>query len=382
MDIVHSLFLSSWYPTKVNPTNGDFVVRHAQSVSGRCKVGLIHVAYDSDIKGFLTKERSCKNGFEEYIWYFKLNSFLSLFRPIIFVFLYFRVFRLYRIEQGKPNIIHLNVLKPLVLIASMFSIFYKIPFVITEHWTGFLPYSSIKLSKIESFIIRFLSRNNSAVLPVSIDLQKSMQRFGIKGIYKVVQNVVDVDMFKIASDKNTDVIKILHISHLKDDHKNISGILRSVKALAEYRNDFVLEVVSEDSGENLMRLVNDLNICQYVNFLGYKNREALAEIVQYSSFLLLFSNYENFPCVIVEAFACGIPVLSSRVGGIDEHLSLDKGVLVSPKNEQELVDALVYMCDNFKQYNACSIREYAKENFSNEAVSNDIFETYKRILNV
>jgi len=45
----------------------------------------------------------------------------------------------------------------------------------------------------------------------------------------------------------------------------------------------------------------------------------VASILQSTDLLLMFSNYENLPCVILEAFACGVPVISTDVGGIKEY---------------------------------------------------------------
>jgi len=42
------LWLTSWYPNKVSPTNGDFVQRHAQATSLFCKVDIIHVEKDTN----------------------------------------------------------------------------------------------------------------------------------------------------------------------------------------------------------------------------------------------------------------------------------------------------------------------------------------------
>ena len=44
------LFLSSWYPNRTSPTNGNFVQRHAQAVSESCEVCVIHAVSDPNLK--------------------------------------------------------------------------------------------------------------------------------------------------------------------------------------------------------------------------------------------------------------------------------------------------------------------------------------------
>jgi len=99
-----------------------------------------------------------------------------------------------------------------------------------------------------------------------------------------------------------------------------------------------------------------------------------------SDFLVLFSNYENLPCVIVEAFACGLPVISTDVGGIKEHLDNKKGLLIRKGNEDELYNALNKMLDNQNNYDKSTIRKYAVDNFSYEVVCKSFVELYKTAL--
>jgi glycosyltransferase involved in cell wall biosynthesis len=94
--------------------------------------------------------------------------------------------------------------------------------------------------------------------------------------------------------------------------------------------------------------------------------------------LVLFSNYENLPCVIVEALACGLPVISTRVGGISEHINAERGILIERGDEAGLQDAFEYMASHIHSYDKSALRTYALERFSNEAVAAAFMELYKR----
>ncbi len=113
-----------------------------------------------------------------------------------------------------------------------------------------------------------------------------------------------------------------------------------------------------------------------VRFTGLLQDEKLVEVLSSSDFLVLFSNYENMPVVILEAFACGLPVVATRVGGLPEMVNEGKGLLVDTANEFQLVDALKKMLNSFKEYNAEQLRESVRSTNSYEAVSgflNDIY---------
>ncbi len=376
MKKLHVLFLSSWYPTKVNPTNGDFVQRHAEAAALTNNVFLMHVAYNSEQETFLKINIQEKHGFVETVAYFHLSKYLKIFKPFVFIHLYFKLLRNHIKNNGKPDLVHVNIIYPIALIANLFSFFYKIPFVITEHWTAYLEYSDTKISFFKQIMIRLFSKASLVVMPVSEDLAQAMLVYGINREYSVIPNVVDTTLFYPREKKNKNKITILHVSHLRDEHKNISGIIETLSELKKTRKDFELQVVSEDYGENLLNLAKTFGVKDEVKFLGYKNREQLAEIMGKADFLLLFSNYENLPCVIVEAFASGMPVVSSNVGGISEHLNEKRGILVEPQNVPQLVAALNKMCDSYATYSKEEIAKYAQNNFSYTSVSKHLTNVY------
>jgi glycosyltransferase involved in cell wall biosynthesis len=100
-----------------------------------------------------------------------------------------------------------------------------------------------------------------------------------------------------------------------------------------------------------------------------------------SAFLLLFSNFENLPCVIVEAFAAGIPVVSTNVGGIKEHVDKSKGILINKGDEFALFEAINSMLDNKNSYIKSELADYAVANFSYNVVGKKYHDIYQKVLN-
>jgi glycosyltransferase involved in cell wall biosynthesis len=91
--------------------------------------------------------------------------------------------------------------------------------------------------------------------------------------------------------------------------------------------------------------------------------------------LLLFSHFENFPCVIGEAWASGIPVISSDVGGIREHLGPELGILVPPGDEAALADAIAFTVSS--KWNREVLRSTAEGLFSIPVVAEAYLEVYR-----
>jgi glycosyltransferase involved in cell wall biosynthesis len=103
--------------------------------------------------------------------------------------------------------------------------------------------------------------------------------------------------------------------------------------------------------------------------------------MQSTDALVLFSRKENFPCVIAEAWASGVPVISTDVGGISEHLVVDsgRGFLIESENETGLRDAILSLGDG-AEFNSDEIRKYATKHFSVEAISEAFDKVYREAL--
>lgn len=376
------LFLSSWYPNKTTPTNGDFVQRHAQAVSTKHTVTVLHVAYDSTLTHtrIQINEEISENLYQRIV-YFSLPSYFSFLKKIWFIFIYLQQYKIITKKRGTPSIIHANVLFPIGIVAIILQKIYSIPVVVSEHWHGYLSESGHVIAPFQLRIIRYLAKHVQAMMPVTQHMQKSLQKLHIGHTYYVVPNVVDTQIFSPQpSKRNPNQFDFIHISTLKDDTKNVSGILRAAAQLYEIRKNFKLNIISENINKELEEYVNTLQIKHIVTFCGYKNRTELAEMMQESIALILFSNYESLPCVIVEAFASGLPVISTHVGGISEHLNSDKGILIPKGDETALVNAMKTVLENHTTYNAELLAGYAQQEFSYNAIAEKFDAVYTQIL--
>ncbi len=84
--------------------------------------------------------------------------------------------------------------------------------------------------------------------------------------------------------------------------------------------------------------------------------------------MVMFSNYENMPVVILEALACGLPVVATRVGGIPEMINQHNGLLVEAGDEAALKDAIMQMSANYSQYDPAKLRASVADVYGFEAV--------------
>lgn len=386
MQRLNILFLSSWYPTKESPTNGNFVKRHAEAISLYHNVSVIHVCSDENISEIKLEESDDDGIYTIIAYYPKVKSDIAFISQYLKYKRYLKAFEIayekLKNKIGTPDLAHLNVIFPAGIIALHLKSKYNIPFITTEHWTGYMPsdnsYHGVSLKQITSKVIS----ESSHITPVSEQLKESMIIHGLNGRYSVIPNVVDIATFNIlpAVTKKTD--SFLHISTLDERQKNISGILHSFYAAWKENSNIKLNIIG--NGENKKKaeaLSKELGILnQSVFFLGLKNSTEIIQHLNEARALLMFSNYETFSCVIAEAWSCGTPVIASMSGGIENKITKENGILISPKNEKALKNAILKMANPNLNFNREEIRKFAVENFSYDSVGKKISDIYASII--
>ncbi|NVO03801.1 MAG: glycosyltransferase [Bacteroidetes bacterium] len=380
------LFISSWFPNRIKPTLGNFVEKHAESVSSFVDVAILHVCFDNNIK---TKKaeiiESIEKNIPRTIIYVKPPSgIFSGIRKIFLFTKYYKIgFKLITKVSGTPDIIHANVFFPIGIIAMMFKRKFHIPFVITEHWTGYHEADPNQIGFFNKYISKKTAYHASRILPVSNNLGMAMQKTGLKGNYLVVPNVVDTNLFQPKPQNTEENItkKIVHISSLDDKQKNVSGIMNTISELSRQRNDFELHIISDGDSTQLVDLCKSLNLLNdKVFFHGKMESDEIADFMKDAAFLLLFSNYENLPCVIAEAFAAGVPVLSTEVGGINEFFNDKLGILIKAGDKIALQNAMNTMLDKHIEFDKNHLHSYANENFSYQVIGEKLFNIYTETL--
>jgi glycosyltransferase involved in cell wall biosynthesis len=370
---LHILFLCGWYPSNVLPKNGDFIMRHAKTVSAMHTVSVLHIISKPRIsKTEIEVEKD--NDLHTYIAYIKpsKNPFLKLYR---FWFAYQALLK----EIGGFDIVHLNKLYPFGLLALHLKKIKKLPYIISEHWTGYHLKEKKSLPWLEQILSKKITANASFVCPVSSDLKNSMLKSGLRGNYQIIPNVVNTTLFKPTL-KTSKVFTITHISSLLDKHKNISGMLRVAKQLEDCIDSFQWNFIggTEDQFKNLIKNLDFKK--NQVCFIDHIDHKKVPGFLNASDVFILFSNYENLPCVILEAFSCGVSVIATKVGGIQEFFPNEFGFLIDKKNEQQLLDKIISLYKEPKNQQPI-MHQYAIDNFSSEKICDSFTKLYREALN-
>jgi glycosyltransferase involved in cell wall biosynthesis len=111
-----------------------------------------------------------------------------------------------------------------------------------------------------------------------------------------------------------------------------------------------------------------------------KSPEEVAAHIRESALLVAPSRSETFGSVLIEALACGIPVVSTRCGGPEDFVTDEVGRLVPKEDETALAEAIAETLDQRHRYDPLRLRQYALDNFTWERVARRNVEIYEEAL--
>ncbi len=387
--MIKALWLTSWYPNRLDAMNGDFIQRHARATAIFCKVDVIHLeaAEPNQLKQTTELSASLQGNLSETIVLYK-HSTLPLFSKLFSFLRYYTIFKKqvkqYIAANGKPDIVHVHVPMKAGIIALWLKRRYDIAFVVTEHWAIYNSLAADAYPK-RNFIFKFFTqkilKDATAFLPVSKNLGQAVQQMVSAVSYRVIPNVADTLYFNHETTlKPVNIFRFIHVSTLKYQ-KNPEGILR---VFAKFCSRFPYGQLLMVGGNNdeLIRYAQGLGIpAENIAFCGLLQYKEVAAELKHSHALLMFSRFENSPCVIVEALCCGLPVISTNVGGIAEMVDDKNGLLVNNEDEEALYNAMLEMYKGYKNFNCREIALRAQNTYSYPIIGEKIAGIYKELCN-
>lgn len=370
------LFISSWFPNRLEPTNGNFVQRHAEAVSLLCDVEILHAIGNFEQKELYVYDDRMINGIRTLIIYYKnsknpVQNFLRRMRAYLNGFS----------KMNMPDLVHANVLHNNMLFAVYLKKKYQIPFVVTEHWTALQKQNLSKTSGNIKRIAKYIAKHAGYILPVSYNLKDSLKQLGVITPMKVISNVVDTDIFTTKPKKeSSDQVKFLHVSSLIP-RKRPKDIISAIHLLYQNGYRVSLEIGGDGDSESLMALVRSLSAERYIKVFDAISYAEVAEKMQSSDYFILFSENETQGCVILESYACGKPVISTMVGGAAEFIIEGLGVGVEKDNTDQLYHTLEKICKHEYVFKSeAEIRNFCVDRYSRQAIAQQFTAVYDEVL--
>ncbi|MFH1564189.1 MAG: glycosyltransferase [Nitrospirota bacterium] len=383
------LILSRLYPNDVEPTMQIPIEEQAKFFSKKCEIKVISPkSYFPPIKCFkswykkrLVPKFQVRNGIEVYYPRYFWLPYRRFPLGGIFYFLG-SIFTVLKIKKAgfDFDIIHTYFSYPDGFAAVLIGKWLKKPVVIIE---GMSYFTSMMESPFCRPQILYAIANSKKVICETNAQRKKICAGGVKDEKTVVlQKGVDLSKFKLNIRPIEQFPKKLLFVGLLIPRKGIVPLINVVKRLTEAGYNIILDVIGDgELREDVKEQVRELRLEKYVNFLGARPNEEVAEYMQDCDLFVLPSFAESFGVVVIEALACGKPVVSTYCGGPEDILTKDTGILIQPGDENALFEAIKYILDNPQKYDSQRIRKYAECKYDLDIVTSKMVELYQQILN-
>lgn len=220
----------------------------------------------------------------------------------------------------------------------------KLPYIISLRGAD-VPHNDPKrdnMHKLFYFVNKTTWKNAKFVIANSEDLREKALKTKFVQDVGIISNGVDCNKFKPSSIvKKNDKLNVLYVGRL-NKIKNLHILIESIKKL----DNVQLNIVGDGPEmNNLKKLVEKFKINKKVKFYGKKPHDELIKIFQENSVYVQPSLNEGMSNTVLEAMACGLPIISTNTGGVSK-LIKDNGFIVETSNVQAIKDKLQELINN------------------------------------
>jgi len=361
------LHICNWYPNNFDPIEGHFIKEQIDALNRfvPSDVIVLQIRYGKfKVLNYLASQREkiCIIQMPLKSWFVK-----EIFSSLLLWF-----FLLFTYDASKYSIVNFHIAYPLLTYFYFFKKRFKVPVIISEHWSAYHFNFGVKkdLKRIKNIFAHQLP-----VITVSRSLANDIARFSGQSLTAFqVPNVVHQSFFEHSETKPGDEPGFFMLGCWQ--FPKVPWIV--LEALYQLRLEgyrFKLRIGGYGPYEDELRSkIASLGMEPYALFIGKLSFEEAATEMRNTSFFVHASNYETFSLVCAEALCCGIPVIASEVGGIPEYLHAGNGILVKENNVRCWNEAL--KASYHARFNRELIVAEADKLFS----ASKIGERYKNIL--
>jgi alpha-maltose-1-phosphate synthase len=246
-------------------------------------------------------------------------------------------------------------------------------------------------ARIEHFMGKYVSypiemnliKRAEKITTVANSVADELQVYGLqKKDIEVIGNGVDESLFHPLQ-TSIDERFILFTGRL-DYRKGLFDLIESSKyILREHPNISFLITGKGILIEKLKKRVHDLGFSKNFSFLGFVPKEKLIQLYQQATIYALPSHYEGLPTVLLEAMACGCPVVATAVSGnLDVITHGIDGLLVPPKEPEKIAESIMHLLydEEKRKKMGNNARKTIEKRFTWKKITNSYIEKYESLL--
>jgi glycosyltransferase involved in cell wall biosynthesis len=383
-------FNCTWFPNRISKGEGFFMKHYTDAISAYDDVTVFYATEDPSLKQSSEFVRGNNNEVKTRIVYFKpfssgIKALDLIINSIKRTLHLRRIIRQECRESGRPDIFHLSVLSPSVVILWYYKFIYRIPYIYSEHWD--IPIR-VHLGEVRNWLpyrigMKLCALFTSRVVVCSKAMKDTFKLYGLSDNVDIISSVVYLNNKGIDDTSRLEGKKIiLHVSSLGEAQKNVSGMVKAIAEVSKTRSDFEFHVLGYGKEfDSLNQLATSLGVLnKSVFFHGFVSDEEKRQWFERSAFHLLFSNFEGYSLVTAESIYYGRPVIATHCGGPEDFVNENNGILVQPRDIPGLVTGVNYMLDHYQRFIPDDLRRYGEQIFSPQVVGLKHHKLYEEVL--
>lgn len=288
-------------------------------------------------------------------------------------------------QEGRINLIHAQSLFKAGYWAYWIHEMFKIPYILTEH--NQISFYGLKTD--ERVLVDKVFLNSQKNLVVSFDKIRQFAANGVYADFVPIGNFVDEQRFHYAEEhpkkeNNFAFSTIGAFSLIKDQ----TTLLKAIEIVASRNpersfafNWVGFDAWGGDSRDKVEQLLTDYTLPNLsIHLLATAERDHVAELLQATDLFLFSSISEGMPVSVLEALACGVPVVTTRCGGVDEIIDESNGRMVQIKDYEGMADFIEKVILGDITFDRKKISASAIEKFGSEAFRQKMKKIYEEAI--
>jgi glycosyltransferase involved in cell wall biosynthesis len=292
-------------------------------------------------------------------------------RPFFYLHLY-RAIRRAIGEWVRPDIIHTQDAYAYYVIKAIQRL--KIPAVFSQHWGGFMR-RELDAADVRRF--RWAFRHAARVLPANKFFAADYNYYGLTAQTTWLPNTVDTQVFYPPA-KSMREPWLLHASGFTPE-KQVPDIIAAFARVCSVRPEAILQVAGDGPNRAKMETLATRELPPgSFKFHGFLSKRDLATLMRRASGFIFPSKAETFGCVLMEAMACGCPVLTTRAGGIPAVVREGDGLFVDVGNIDQIAEGMISLLADTHGLDMDRISRETCERFSHEVVGHVLHQEHVR----
>ena len=163
--------------------------------------------------------------------------------------------------------------------------------------------------------------------------------------------------------------------------KGLNYLIEAFQKAALPRETWELDIVGDGpERERLQGMIVAYGLEDNIKLLGAKDRQGVIKTLKNSNVFVLSSLSETFGVVVIEALACGLPVIVTDCGGTQDIITEDIGYMCPIKDANKMAECIKQMVNHYEEYDRESIINDCRKRFSAEAIGRQLVQIFDRII--